>query len=453
MVPRPVRAAGGRLGRSRHRFRCGAGDAARGARPKVALAATAELRGADDEAARYYETVWRTDQTLCQRRIRAGEAACPGGRPGRRDRRTGPGPARVSALHRSTARPRSRYCSTAATADDLDEQTLVDAGERASALTLESAAKRATIRLRVLARRIGAGCRRGTRPQAPRLLGADFDERGIRVGMELCYRDAGARDDRYVGANRVGGEGKCDPAEDPGMTDAQVDVHAVRPNVVPAPTGSARTAAQPCPRSDVSPYPGRAGAAGAASVRRLRQRDLRRRSTAPYAASGAPSRIATRASSRGVVLITDRGLEHARNEDAAAAGIVAGAGGERPHAIAAAVCDGVSTSGDAHTRRSAASKAGVEAMLTALAASRKARVGGAGGTGGCGEGSREAPGAGDGSASAPSCTYTAAVVVPTSTGDGADRRRQRRRQQGVLAARTARAATTPDGRRLRGAAN
>ena len=44
----------------------------------------------------------------------------------------------------------------------------------------------------------------------------------------------------------------------------------------------------------------------------------------------------------GIVLITDRGLEHPRNEDAAAAGIVACGVGRA--AIAVAVCDGVSTS-------------------------------------------------------------------------------------------------------------
>ena len=118
---------------------------------------------------------------------------------------------------------------------------------------------------------------------------------------------------------------------------------------------------------------------------------------------------------RGVVLITDRGLEHARNEDAAAAGIVRHRRG-RPHAIAAAVCDGVSTTGDAHTAAVAASKAGVEAMVAALAASR---------SGACGCADRawpapprppQVPGSADGSAMAPSCTYTAAVVVPTATG-------------------------------------
>ena len=70
----------------------------------------------------------------------------------------------------------------------VDEQTLIDAGERASALTLESATKRATIRLRVLRAALD-WLRAGNTNTAPRLLGAAFDERDIRVGMERCYRD------------------------------------------------------------------------------------------------------------------------------------------------------------------------------------------------------------------------------------------------------------------------
>jgi PPM family protein phosphatase len=112
-----------------------------------------------------------------------------------------------------------------------------------------------------------------------------------------------------------------------------------------------------------------------------------------------------------IALITDRGIEHARNEDAAAAGIVGGT--EQPDAIAVAVCDGVSTSGDAHTAAVAASKAGVDAMLAALAASRTAR---AAVLAGLADAAKAAAAAKTDTASAPSCTYTAATVVPTSAG-------------------------------------
>jgi serine/threonine-protein kinase PknG len=75
------------------------------------------------------------------------------------------------------------------TPEKLDENTLLDAGRRASVLNLESATKRATIRLRVLGAALGwlrAGNRTST---AQRLLGQEFDEPDIRTGMERCYRE------------------------------------------------------------------------------------------------------------------------------------------------------------------------------------------------------------------------------------------------------------------------
>jgi serine/threonine protein phosphatase PrpC len=115
----------------------------------------------------------------------------------------------------------------------------------------------------------------------------------------------------------------------------------------------------------------------------------------------------------GLVLITDRGIEHARNEDAAAAGILVGNDTERPDAIAVVVCDGVSTSADAQLAAVAASKAGVDAMLAALVASRKAR---AAVVAGLVDAAKAAAAAAADPATAPSCTYTAAIVVPTPAG-------------------------------------
>ncbi|WP_264070580.1 PP2C family protein-serine/threonine phosphatase [Mycolicibacterium komossense] len=113
-----------------------------------------------------------------------------------------------------------------------------------------------------------------------------------------------------------------------------------------------------------------------------------------------------------IALITDRGLAHHRNEDAAAAGTVT-TGSGRP-GIAIAVCDGVSSSTDAHLAAVAASKAGVDAMLTTLASGEAddavfagltaaARAAAMLGTSGRLE-------------MAPSCTYTAAAVVPNADG-------------------------------------
>ena len=107
------------------------------------------------------------------------------------------GPARSRRLTRCPPRQRiSRRQRTTAidilldgrTPENLDEQTLLDAGKRTAALTLESAAKRASIRLRVLDSALG-WLQAGNEPKATRLLGADFDEPDIRVGMERCYRE------------------------------------------------------------------------------------------------------------------------------------------------------------------------------------------------------------------------------------------------------------------------
>jgi PPM family protein phosphatase len=117
----------------------------------------------------------------------------------------------------------------------------------------------------------------------------------------------------------------------------------------------------------------------------------------------------------GVALITDRGLHHARNEDAAAAGIVAVGGPEQKHAIAVVVCDGVSTSGEPQLASAAASKAGVDGMLTALAASSTGRTAVLAGLADAAKAAVEA-GRDENPAHAPSCTYTSATVVPTSEG-------------------------------------
>jgi serine/threonine-protein kinase PknG len=155
--------------------------------PKLAIAATAELRDAHDDAARYYEMVWRTDHSyvsaafgLARQRARAGDRV--GG---------------ITALDQVPTES-AHFATAAAIAieilldgrkpKDLNERTLLDAGKRASALTLESAAKRATIRLLALGAALG-WLQAGNTPKAARFLGEDFDEPGIRTGMEHCYRE------------------------------------------------------------------------------------------------------------------------------------------------------------------------------------------------------------------------------------------------------------------------
>jgi PPM family protein phosphatase len=116
-----------------------------------------------------------------------------------------------------------------------------------------------------------------------------------------------------------------------------------------------------------------------------------------------------------VALITDRGLHHARNEDAAAAGFVAVGGAESKRAIAVVVCDGVSSSGEPQLASAAASTAGVNAMLTALAAADPGRQAVLAGLAAAAEAAVEA-GRDQNPEHAPSCTYTSATVVPTSEG-------------------------------------
>jgi PPM family protein phosphatase len=113
-----------------------------------------------------------------------------------------------------------------------------------------------------------------------------------------------------------------------------------------------------------------------------------------------------------VFVITDRGLEHAANEDAAAAGVIAG-GADQPTLIAAVVCDGVSSSRESSAAAVAASATGVDAMLMALNGSRSARTAMLEGLAAA---AKAAVDARTDPATSPSCTYTAVTVVPEAAG-------------------------------------
>jgi serine/threonine-protein kinase PknG len=155
--------------------------------PKMALAATAELRNAPAEAMRYYQTVWQTDHGyvsaafgLARQRARGGDVV-----------------GAIAALD-EVAPASSSFTTAAATAIEvllrggdprvLNEQMLVDAGNRADSLNMESTEKRATMRLHVLGAALD-WMRAGNAPRAPRLLGQDFHESGLRTEMEHCYRE------------------------------------------------------------------------------------------------------------------------------------------------------------------------------------------------------------------------------------------------------------------------
>ena len=123
--------------------------------PKLAIAATAELRDARDDALRFYETVWRTEHSYYSAAFGLARQLARGG-PCQRDRGAGPDRLLVGALHRGGATA-IEILLDRQRPENLDEQTLLDAGERSAALRLESGAKRARIRLQCSGRR-WAGC-------------------------------------------------------------------------------------------------------------------------------------------------------------------------------------------------------------------------------------------------------------------------------------------------------
>ena len=446
-----MRTAGGRIrqGRSRFRRRCWPRCPA-SSRPSWRSRPPPNCATTRADAARYYETVWRTDHELRQRRIRSwrGSACEPETGPARSRRSTRSPPSQR--ISRPRARPRSRSCSTAGHPRDLDEQTLLDAGKRAAALTLESTTKRATIRLSGARR--GVGLAAGREPAtAPRGCSVPtFDEPGIRTGMERCLPRAGAREPPTCGSGSRWWRRQMRFGRGHGYDRSAGDLcPQCDSGRCGAPTGSAGAAAPRCRRSAGSPYRGPDGTVGRA-MRRLRQRRPTSTNTAPSAATGAPSPIATGGGRR------DRADHRPRHRTRPQRGRRRGRNrGRRRHrasrtAIAVAVCDGVSTSGDAHMAAGRRLECGCR-MRCSPRSPRRAR---------------HAPavlaGLADAAKAAAAADGHGAVVRavvhvyrggsrPDFRRDSADHGRQRRRQQGVLASRTARTPATADGRRLPGA--
>lgn len=155
--------------------------------PKLAIAATAELADDHDTAARYYEIIWRTDHSyfssafgLARERARVGDRA-----------------GAIEALDQVPASS-AHYTAARATAikimldrrspEDLDEQTLLDAGTRAANLNLESASRRAAVRLPVLQAALD-WLEAGNANAEKTLLDTGFDEASIRSAMESSYRE------------------------------------------------------------------------------------------------------------------------------------------------------------------------------------------------------------------------------------------------------------------------
>ena len=113
-----------------------------------------------------------------------------------------------------------------------------------------------------------------------------------------------------------------------------------------------------------------------------------------------------------MVLMTDRGVVHTTNEDAGAAGFIAGDGGRR-NTYVAVVCDGVSSAKNSASASAAATKAAVEAMLSAVTTGRAVD---AAALAGLAAASEAASAAQTDPTSAPSCTYSGAIVIPKDDG-------------------------------------
>ena len=107
-----------------------------------------------------------------------------------------------------------------------------------------------------------------------------------------------------------------------------------------------------------------------------------------------------------VYVVTDRGIAHARNEDAVAAAVLAGAD-KYPIATVIVVSDGVSTSQDPQAASGAAVRAGAEACRTALAESRSGTAVVMAGLAAAAQAVREIA---VHEGHAPSCTYVSAIV-------------------------------------------
>ncbi|MET8777245.1 tetratricopeptide repeat protein [Nocardia sp. NPDC004654] len=156
--------------------------------PKLALAAVAELTADGGAAARYYDTVWRTDRSF---------AAAVFGL-ARMRRRAGDRDGAVAALDQVD--PSSSLYTDARVAAvnallaergpaELTEAVLRDAGGRVDALALDSKRRGAQVRMRVLDAALAwLDGGRAVTNHVP-LLGVPFDQEGVRTGLERCFRD------------------------------------------------------------------------------------------------------------------------------------------------------------------------------------------------------------------------------------------------------------------------
>jgi serine/threonine-protein kinase PknG len=157
--------------------------------PKLALAVSAECCGDHFAAARLYELVWRTDRSFVTAAFGLARTYLALGD------RTGALEVLESVPDRSSHYIAAQMAVVAARTswtppERLTERDLVDAGLRVERLNLD-AERRAKLAADVLTAAVGwvrAGRPNMTGANGSRVLGCELDERGLRFGLEGCYR-------------------------------------------------------------------------------------------------------------------------------------------------------------------------------------------------------------------------------------------------------------------------
>jgi serine/threonine-protein kinase PknG len=157
--------------------------------PKLGLAVSAECCGDHFAAARLYELVWRTDRSFVTAAFGLARTYLAlGDRNGALEVLESV-PDRSS--HYIAAQMAVVATRTSWTAPErLTERDLIDAGQRVERLNLD-AERRAKLAVDVLTAAVGwvrAGRPGTTGGNGSRVLGCELDERGLRFGLEGCYR-------------------------------------------------------------------------------------------------------------------------------------------------------------------------------------------------------------------------------------------------------------------------
>ncbi|MEJ2852182.1 MULTISPECIES: serine/threonine-protein kinase [unclassified Saccharothrix] len=150
------------------------------AAPKLAVAVAAELAGDRGAAEAFYRVVWRTDHAYVSAAFGLARVLLAAG-----DRESA-----VAVLHSvpetSSHHVAAQVAAVRAQAGGTPDD-VVAAGARLSGLELD-VARRVGLTAELLRTALESLPRNGSAPPAEELLGCDFTEQGLRLGLERCYR-------------------------------------------------------------------------------------------------------------------------------------------------------------------------------------------------------------------------------------------------------------------------